>query len=98
MRDADALVYDGLVDDELVRESHAPEKIYVGKTAGGHTLTQDEINDLLVDLATKDDGPRRIVRLKGGDPFVFGRGGEEALTLVEHGIPFRVVPGAESAA
>ncbi|MCB1154989.1 uroporphyrinogen-III C-methyltransferase [bacterium] len=93
MRDADALVYDGLVDDELVRESHAPEKIYVGKTAGGHTLTQDEINDLLVDLATKDDGPRRIVRLKGGDPFVFGRGGEEALALADAGVPFEVVPG-----
>ncbi len=89
----DVLVYDSLVPQELVSSSPAAEKIYVGKTDGGHTMSQEEITDLLVDLATRPDGPRRIVRLKGGDPYVFGRGGEEALACQRAGVPFEVVPG-----
>lgn len=89
----DALIYDSLVPSELVTGSPAPEKIYVGKTEGGHAKTQEEITQLIVDLATKPDGPRTIVRLKGGDPYVFGRGGEEALACQEAGVGFEVVPG-----
>jgi uroporphyrinogen III methyltransferase / synthase len=89
----DVLVYDSLVAPELVTSSPAAEKIYVGKTDGGHAMSQEEITDLLVDLAQKPDGPRRIVRLKGGDPYVFGRGGEEALACHRAGVPFEVVPG-----
>lgn len=89
----DALVYDSLVPPELVSGSPAARKIYVGKTDGGHTMTQEEITQLIVDLATEPDGPRRIVRLKGGDPYVFGRGGEEALACQRAGVPFEVVPG-----
>jgi uroporphyrinogen III methyltransferase/synthase len=89
----DALVYDSLVPPELVSSSPAAQKIYVGKTDGGHAMTQEEITGLLVDLATRPEGPRRIVRLKGGDPYVFGRGGEEALACQRAGVPFEVVPG-----
>ncbi len=90
---ADALVYDSLVPSELVSSSPAPEKIYVGKTDGGHTLSQEEITQLIVDLAQRPDGPQTIVRLKGGDPYVFGRGGEEALACRRAGVDFEVVPG-----
>jgi len=88
---ADVVVYDYLADPQLLRETppHC-ERVYVGKKAGQHTQCQEEINDLLVRLA--GDG-KRVVRLKGGDPFVFGRGGEEALALKEAGLPFEVVPG-----
>ncbi len=89
----DVLVYDSLVPPELVSSSAAAEKIYVGKTDGGHAMSQEEITGLLVDLATKPDGPNRIVRLKGGDPYVFGRGGEEALACRRAGVPIEVVPG-----
>lgn len=89
----DALVYDSLVPPALVENSPAAEKHYVGKTQGGHAFTQDEITALLLSLATRPAGPRRIVRLKGGDPYVFGRGGEEALACQQAGIPFEVVPG-----
>ena len=92
----DALVYDHLVDGELVESSPAKIKIYAGKKAGQHVMAQASINDLLVDLATRLGGPQRIVRLKGGDPFVFGRGGEEALACVRHGIPVSVVPGVSA--
>jgi uroporphyrinogen III methyltransferase/synthase len=88
---ADAVVYDYLADPQLLREiPPGCEVVYVGKKAGQHTLRQEEINDLLVKLA--EEG-KRVVRLKGGDPFVFGRGGEEALALKEAGQPFEVVPG-----
>lgn len=93
LMDCDALVYDSLVSPALVSKSPAAEKIYVGKTQGGHSLTQDEITRLIVELALRPGGPRRILRLKGGDPYVFGRGGEEALACAEAGIPFEVVPG-----
>jgi uroporphyrin-III C-methyltransferase/precorrin-2 dehydrogenase/sirohydrochlorin ferrochelatase/uroporphyrin-III C-methyltransferase len=92
---ADTVVYDRLVSDEilqLIPESVA--RVYVGKASGRHTLSQAEINALLVELARKG---RRVVRLKGGDPFIFGRGGEEALVLARHGIAFEVVPGITAA-
>ncbi|CAB3391877.1 uroporphyrinogen-III C-methyltransferase [Kyrpidia spormannii] len=95
LKKADAVVYDRLASPRLLRYLRPDaERIYVGKAEGRHTLTQDEIQELLVRLA--QDG-KTVVRLKGGDPFVFGRGGEEAEFLVEHGIPFEVVPGVTSA-
>ncbi|MHC4598881.1 MAG: uroporphyrinogen-III C-methyltransferase [Planctomycetota bacterium] len=92
---ADVLVYDNLVGESIL-ERFAPEarKIYVGKEAGKHTKTQEEICALLVALASSHDA---IVRLKGGDPYVFGRGAEEAEALREAGIPFEVVPGITAA-
>ena len=92
---SDVIVYDRLVNPDLL--DHAPEsceKIYVGKTPKHHTRTQDEINDILVAQARMG---KLVVRLKGGDPFLFGRGGEEAEVLSESGIPFEVVPGITSA-
>lgn len=88
---ADAIVYDALVNPALL-ESRRPdvELVYVGKRGGDHSRTQDEINGLLVELARRH---ARVVRLKGGDPFIFGRGGEEALVLRAAGIRFEVVPG-----
>jgi len=88
---ADVVVYDALLSPRLLE--HAPaaaERIYVGKRADRHTLPQDEINALLVDRALAG---KTVVRLKGGDPFVFGRGGEEALALADADIDFEVVPG-----
>ncbi len=92
---ADVVVYDYLSNPELLR--HVPgsaEKIYVGKKAGAHTLTQAEINALLVE---KIGAGKTVVRLKGGDPFIFGRGGEEALALAGAGLKFEVVPGVSAA-
>ncbi len=92
---AEVLVYDYLCNPEMLQWAPpAAERIYAGKSASAHTLTQDEINALLVDRARAG---KRVVRLKGGDPYVFGRGGEEAQVLVEAGIPFEVVPGVTSA-
>ncbi len=94
LRRADVVIYDRLVAPELL--NYAPdhaERIYVGKTKGNHTLKQEEINQLLVVRARAG---QYVVRLKGGDPFVFGRGGEEALALVKADIPFEIVPGVSS--
>ena len=86
---ADYILYDALVDPVLLTLSKA-EKIYAGKRAGVKSCKQDEISDLLVKLAKANN---RVLRLKGGDPFVFGRGGEEAQALARAGVPFRIVPG-----
>ena len=86
---ADIILYDALVDARLLALSGA-EKIYAGKRAGVKSCKQDEISDLLVKLAKEGN---RVLRLKGGDPFVFGRGGEEAQALARARIPFRIVPG-----
>ncbi|MEN6413839.1 MAG: uroporphyrinogen-III C-methyltransferase [Veillonellales bacterium] len=95
IKNADTLVYDRLADDRLLAYVRPDaELIYVGKASSHHTMRQEEINQLLVDKAREG---KKVVRLKGGDPFVFGRGGEEALKLVENGIPFEVVPGITSA-
>ncbi|XEC95281.1 uroporphyrinogen-III C-methyltransferase [Paenibacillus tarimensis] len=94
IRLADVIVYDRLVSEELVREARADaEMLYVGKESGYHTLKQEEINALIWDRASRG---KTVTRLKGGDPFVFGRGGEEADYLAERGIPFEVVPGISS--
>ncbi len=95
IRDADVIIYDHLVDRAIL--GHAREKvrlIYAGKQGGDHTLSQEEINRRLVEEAGQGNV---VARLKGGDPFVFGRGGEEAEVLREAGIPFEIIPGVTSA-
>src|SRR3954469_6091443 len=88
---ADAILYDRLIPPGALDGARPGADLrYVGKQPGGHAMAQDDINALLVQLGR--DG-RDVVRLKGGDPFVFGRGGEEAEALAEAGIPFEVVPG-----
>lgn len=95
LKAADVVVYDRILGDgvfELIPES--AEKINAGKTSGSHLIPQDEINNILLEKAKAG---RRVVRLKGGDPFLFGRGGEEAEFLYENDIPFEVIPGISSA-
>ena len=95
LRSCDVVVYDDLIDPEIL--NMAPEsarRIYMGKRSGHHSASQEEISTALVTLGQEG---WNVVRLKGGDPFVFGRGGEEALALKEAGIPFEVVPGISSA-
>ena len=95
LRRADVVVYDRLVDPRLLDEARPDaHRVFVGKASGAHTLPQPEINALLVRHAAQG---RRVVRLKGGDPFVFGRGGEEAEALAAAGISFEIVPGVSSA-
>ena len=92
---ADAVVYDHLADKRILKHAKADTQfVYVGKIAGNHTMRQEEINALLISLAKEG---REVVRLKGGDPFVFGRGGEEALALAANDLPFEIVPGVTSA-
>jgi uroporphyrinogen III methyltransferase/synthase len=92
---ADVVVYDQLVGDAILdRLPAGAERVYAGKETGAHTMAQDSINGILEERARRG---LRVVRLKGGDPFVFGRGGEEAEYLASRGIPFEVVPGVTSA-
>ncbi len=93
---ADVVIYDALANPLLMRHCSKAEKIYVGKRAAAHSMTQEQINQLLIDQARQQPG-RRVVRLKGGDPFVFGRGGEECEALVAAKIRFEVVPGVTAA-
>ncbi|MBP2666278.1 MAG: nasF, partial [Firmicutes bacterium] len=95
IRQADAIVYDRLVSPRLIEMARPDaELIYVGKASSQHTMRQEEINALLVKLAKEN---KSVLRLKGGDPFVFGRGGEEAIVLRENGVGFEIVPGITSA-
>ncbi len=95
LQNADVVIYDRLVSEAILEQiPSGVSRIYVGKKTGNHTFPQDEINQLLISLV---DGQRTIVRLKGGDPFIFGRGSEEALFLSKQGIEFEVVPGITAA-
>jgi uroporphyrin-III C-methyltransferase/precorrin-2 dehydrogenase/sirohydrochlorin ferrochelatase len=94
LRAADLVLYDALIDERILRYARHAQRFFVGKRAGRHALTQDRINALMIRAARRG---RRVVRLKGGDPFVLGRGGEEALALATAGVRCDVVPGITSA-
>ncbi|MBQ8063137.1 MAG: uroporphyrinogen-III C-methyltransferase, partial [Clostridia bacterium] len=96
LRQAEVVIYDDLIDEGLLQDPALKdaEKLYVGKRRGAHSMSQEEINALLI--AEGREG-KEVVRLKGGDSFVFGRGGEEVLALQEAGLPFTVIPGVTSA-
>ena len=95
LRAAQVVVYDQLVNPVLLEEAPVEaQRIFVGKEAGRHSIAQGDINEVLVNYALQG---YQVVRLKGGDPFVFGRGGEEAEVLADAGVPFEIVPGVSSA-
>ncbi len=91
---ADVIIYDRLANPEILKEARKDaELIFVGKEKGNHKIPQDEINELIFQCALKYEN---VVRLKGGDPFVFGRGGEEAIYLYERDVKFEIIPGVSS--
>jgi uroporphyrin-III C-methyltransferase / precorrin-2 dehydrogenase / sirohydrochlorin ferrochelatase len=94
LADADLVLHDGLVTLEVLSLAPAAEHVRVSRRPGAQVVTQDEVTSLMIDAARAG---RRVVRLKAGDPFVLGRGGEEALALVEAGVPFDIVPGLTAA-
>jgi len=95
VKEADVIIYDRLANPEILEEAkNGCEFVYVGKEDGRHIMPQDEINEVIYQNALKY---ANVVRLKGGDPFVFGRGGEEALYLLERDIKFDIIPGITSA-
>ena len=94
LRAADLVLYDALLDERILRYARRAQRFFVGKRAGRHAMAQSAIEMLMIRAARRG---RRVVRLKGGDPFVFGRGGEEALALQHAGVPYDVVPGVTSA-
>jgi uroporphyrin-III C-methyltransferase len=94
LAEADLVLYDALIPPETLELAGRARRFYVGKRARRHSVTQEAINRLLIRSARRG---ARVVRLKGGDPFVLGRGGEEALALAAAGVPFEVVPGVSSA-
>ena len=94
LKKADVVIYDRLANEKILDHAKNAKFIYVGKKAGEHYKSQDEINQILINEAKNND---LVVRLKGGDPFVFGRGGEEMLALLEEGIYVDIIPGVTSA-
>src|SRR5499427_4996759 len=94
LRASDLVLYDALVDERILQYARHAQRFFVGKREGRHVLSQEKINALMIRAARRG---RRVVRLKGGDPFVLGRGGEEAIALSAAGVPFEVVPGISSA-
>lgn len=95
IKEADVIIYDRLANPDILEEAKSGcEFVYVGKEDGRHIMPQDDINEVIYQNALKH---KCVVRLKGGDPFVFGRGGEEALYLLERGVKFEVIPGITSA-
>jgi uroporphyrin-III C-methyltransferase/precorrin-2 dehydrogenase/sirohydrochlorin ferrochelatase len=94
LRAADLVLYDALIDERILRYARHAQRFFVGKRQGRHALSQDKINALMIRAARRG---RHVVRLKGGDPFVLGRGGEEAIALASAGVAFDVVPGVTSA-
>ncbi len=94
IKEADVIIYDRLANAEILKEvKNGCEFLYVGKEDGKHTIPQDEINEFIYEASLKYDV---VVRLKGGDPFVFGRGGEEALYLREKDVAYEIIPGISS--
>ncbi len=94
IKEADVIIYDRLANPDILKEAKSGcEFVYVGKEDGRHIMPQDDINEVIYQNALKYEN---VVRLKGGDPFVFGRGGEEALYLHERGVKFEVIPGITS--